>query len=107
MHLRPAPQRRTIDSEQASPADTTVRRAGKLSGSKISSNEGGKVRVLIDSSRKNWSNSGPSQYLSRFNKTSVAPATNAVKISDTEASKEMEANWSTRLSGVISKSRIC
>ncbi|WP_235548577.1 hypothetical protein [Noviherbaspirillum sp. Root189] len=59
-------------------------------------------------SRSNTSAStSPASTVSLAGKTSVAPRTNVVTISDTQASKLNDANCNTRLSASISNPAIC
>jgi hypothetical protein len=104
---RSGAQRSTSSAGHASPAVISVRNAGSSAGGSTASAEGGRVATVTSSSWRRRRRSGPGARVSRVPSTSVAPAASAITISNTEASKLGEANWSTRSPASTPRSRAC
>jgi len=107
MKRRPGAQAATTSGVQASPAEMTVRSSGRAAGSSKRSTVGGRVMlVMCPACNARVRSSGDSTVSARA-RCSAAPEVNAMKISDTEASKVYEANWYTRSAGVTSNRVTC
>ena len=101
-------QRRTIAAVQASPATTSVCNVGAPPAStNPGTTLGGSVTWVIARSFNTAANASPASMRARPGRQRQAPRHQAVKTSDTEASKLSEANCSNRLRGSMANASIC
>src|SRR5690349_10022237 len=96
-----------ICGEHASPALTAVRSDGKSSLGSSAQTDGGNVTVVIACVRRRFSSGSTGRSDSGFARQSVAPVKNVLKTSEIAASKLIDANCSTRLSGLTANASRC
>src|SRR5205085_11804847 len=102
---RPLPHFAANSTRHASPATIKDSRDGRSVIANVPKIEGGTVSTLIRQSRSVRVKSAPVRTARRGGSTRVAPVKSVLKISETDASKESDANCRTRLVSVTSKRR--
>src|SRR5262245_12293630 len=105
---RPSAHRATISFEQLSPAEMSVRSSGSPADGSAASAAGVNVAVVIARSRIERRVAAPSNIEDAPSpQHSVAPVSNAITVSHTDASKLKEENCRTRLPSPTLKASLC